>query len=86
MTSPSDVPIRAEGVTLEGTLSIPGHARGVVLFAHGSGSSRFSPRNRAVAGVLHEQGFATLLLDLLTPQEASTSPCSRAVSWRRWTG
>ena len=69
MTSPSDVPIRAEGVTLEGTLSIPGHARGVVLFAHGSGSSRFSPRNRAVAGVLHEQGFATLLLDLLTPQE-----------------
>ena len=69
MTSPSDVPIRAEGVTLEGTLSIPGHARGVVVFAHGSGSSRFSPRNRAVAGVLHEQGFATLLLDLLTPQE-----------------
>jgi dienelactone hydrolase len=69
MTSPSDVPILAEGVTLEGTLSIPGHARGVVLFAHGSGSSRFSPRNRAVAGVLHEHGFATLLLDLLTPEE-----------------
>jgi putative phosphoribosyl transferase len=69
MTSPSDVPILAEGVTLEGTLSIPGHARGVVLFAHGSGSSRFSPRNRAVAGVLHDHGFATLLLDLLTPAE-----------------
>ena len=69
MTSPIDVPIPAEGVTLEGTLSIPGHARGVVLFAHGSGSSRFSPRNRAVAGALHDHGFATLLLDLLTSQE-----------------
>ena len=69
MTRPTDVAIPAEGITLEGTLSIPGHARGVVLFAHGSGSSRFSPRNRAVAAVLHDHGFATLLLDLLTPEE-----------------
>ena len=69
MTAAIDVPIAADGVTLEGTLSIPGQPRGVVLFAHGSGSSRFSPRNGAVAGVLHEHRFATLLLDLLTPEE-----------------
>lgn len=54
---------------LEGDLSVPAHARGVVLFAHGSGSSRFSARNRHVAAVLQENGFATLLLDLLTPNE-----------------
>lgn len=54
---------------LEGDLSVPAHARGVVLFAHGSGSSRFSARNNHVATVLQEDGFATLLLDLLTPNE-----------------
>ena len=54
---------------LEGDLSVPGHARGVVLFAHGSGSSRFSARNKHVAAVLQESGFATLLIDLLTPNE-----------------
>jgi putative phosphoribosyl transferase len=57
------------GVSLEGDLSIPAAARGVVLFAHGSGSSRHSPRNRYVAEVLQEAGLATLLLDLLTPDE-----------------
>ena len=56
-------------ITLEGNLSLPEHPRGVVLFAHGSGSSRHSPRNRFVAQVLHETGFATLLIDLLTMQE-----------------
>lgn len=54
---------------LEGDLSVPAHALGVVLFAHGSGSSRFSARNKHVASVLQESGFATLLIDLLTPNE-----------------
>jgi putative phosphoribosyl transferase len=54
---------------LEGGLVIPRPARGVVLFAHGSGSSRHSPRNRYVAGVLNKGGLATLLIDLLTPDE-----------------
>ncbi len=53
----------------EAALVVPGDARGVVLFAHGSGSSRFSPRNRYVAGVLEEAGLATLLVDLLTGAE-----------------
>src|SRR5438552_7041901 len=56
-------------VNLEGDLVIPTEARGLVLFAHGSGSSRKSPRNRYVAGVLHEARLATLLFDLLTPAE-----------------
>ncbi|HEY3451572.1 MAG TPA: phosphoribosyltransferase family protein [Myxococcales bacterium] len=55
--------------TLEGTLSVPAAARGLVLFAHGSGSSRFSPRNRHVAAVLQGYGLATLLFDLLTADE-----------------
>ncbi|MDP1707763.1 MAG: dienelactone hydrolase family protein [Gammaproteobacteria bacterium] len=54
---------------LEGMLVIPDGAPGVVLFAHGSGSSRHSPRNNYVAGKLHEAGLATLLIDLLTEQE-----------------
>jgi pimeloyl-ACP methyl ester carboxylesterase len=56
-------------VTLEGDLIVPPHARAVVLFAHGSGSSRFSARNKHVAAQLREHGFATLLIDLLTPNE-----------------
>jgi len=54
---------------LAGDLAVPEHARGFVMFAHGSGSSRFSPRNRSVADVLHQNDLATLLIDLLTPQE-----------------
>jgi dienelactone hydrolase len=54
---------------LSGDLAVPEHARGFVMFAHGSGSSRFSPRNRYVADVLHQNDLATLLIDLLTPQE-----------------
>jgi len=61
--------IVADGVTLEGHLSIPDGARGLVVFVHGSGSSRFSPRNRYVALGLKEGGLATLLLDLLTAEE-----------------
>ena len=56
-------------VRLNGDLTIPEDARGLVLFAHGSGSSRLSPRNRYVAGMLQESGMATLLFDLLTPDE-----------------
>jgi putative phosphoribosyl transferase len=52
-----------------GDLTVPSNARGVVTFAHGSGSSRLSSRNRFVAGVLQQAGLATLLLDLLTPEE-----------------
>ena len=55
---------------LIGDLCVPAQPRGLVLFAHGSGSSRLSPRNVAVAETLNERGFATLLLDLLTPDEA----------------
>ena len=56
-------------IMLEGTLAIPNGAHGIVLFAHGSGSSRHSPRNRAVAQALQRSRLATLLIDLLTPEE-----------------
>jgi len=58
-----------DGLTLEGDLALPANAKGVVVFAHGSGSSRFSRRNQAVARKLQDAGFATLLLDLLTQDE-----------------
>jgi len=67
-----DVLIPAGKVSLEGTLTLPESASGVVAFAHGSGSSRHSPRNQYVASVLHEHRIATLLFDLLTPQEDQT--------------
>jgi dienelactone hydrolase len=54
---------------LTGDLTVPPDAKGIVLFAHGSGSSRLSPRNRYVAGALQTAGLATLLIDLLTPEE-----------------
>lgn len=66
----SRVLIPAKGVNLPGTLSMTTSAVGLVLFAHGSGSSRFSPRNQFVASELRHAGFATLLFDLLTVQEA----------------
>lgn len=61
--------IATGSVDLEGMLEIPPEARGVVLFAHGSGSSRHSPRNNYVAAQLRKAGLATLLIDLLTPEE-----------------
>ena len=64
-----DVQILSTGVRLEGIVSIPEEANGIVLFVHGSGSSRHSPRNQYVAQTLQEGGLATLLFDLLTPQE-----------------
>jgi putative phosphoribosyl transferase len=63
------VRIAADAVTLEGNLSLPEGAGGIVLFAHGSGSSRHSPRNRYVAALLNQAKLATLLVDLLTSDE-----------------
>jgi dienelactone hydrolase len=63
------VQILSTGVRLEGILSSPADAKGLVLFVHGSGSSRNSPRNQYVAQTLQEAGLATLLFDLLTPEE-----------------
>jgi pimeloyl-ACP methyl ester carboxylesterase len=62
-----EVPVGAP--TLKADLRVPARAQGLVIFAHGSGSSRFSTRNRQVADSLGERGFATLLLDLLTSRE-----------------
>jgi putative phosphoribosyl transferase len=64
-----DVSINTGSVTLEGTLSIPREPKGMVIFVHGSGSSRHSPRNKYVAEVLNKRGLATLLFDLLTRDE-----------------
>ncbi|OGS92795.1 MAG: hydrolase [Gallionellales bacterium RBG_16_56_9] len=65
----STVHIPADPVELDGELILPPSAKGVVLFAHGSGSSRFSPRNTYVAEVLQQKGIGTLLFDLLTREE-----------------
>jgi pimeloyl-ACP methyl ester carboxylesterase len=64
-----DLTIPLGDLALEGSLAIPEAAAGLVMFAHGSGSSRHSPRNRHVASLLHERHLATLLFDLLTPEE-----------------
>ncbi len=71
------VRIPAGPVTLEGNLSIPDRARAVILFAHGSGSSRHSPRNRFVARVFDDAGLATLLTDLLTADEEEIDEVTR---------
>ena len=92
------VPVRA--AILKGDLRLPARAQGLVIFAHGSGSSRFSRRNRQVAEFLGERGFATLLLDLLTAEEEAVDvtwssrsclappTCSRSrgrsSKWRTW--
>lgn len=65
----NEIVISAGGVTLSGELKVPDEATGIVLFAHGSGSSRFSPRNQYVARVIREAGVGTLLFDLLTRDE-----------------
>jgi len=69
MMPEQEVRIPAGNATLEGSLSVPKDARAVVIFVHGSGSSRHSPRNRFVAQALNNAGLATLLFDLLTPEE-----------------
>lgn len=63
------VQIKTSAGIIEGSLAVPSAALGAVIFAHGSGSSRHSPRNRYVAEVLHQAGLATLLVDLLTAEE-----------------
>ena len=86
-----EVEVSIAPLGLPGTLVHPAAGQGVVLFAHGSGSSRLSPRNRLVAERLQRSGLGTLLFDLLHPEEAdtartcSTSPCS-ANGWHCPTG
>ncbi len=92
----TEVVVASHGKLIEGDLSVPAEALGLVIFAHGSGSSRFSPRNRFVAGVLQKAGLATLLLDLLTIEEEEAERwtrhlrfdiellAGRLVSARRW--
>jgi putative phosphoribosyl transferase len=75
--SAEQVWVTASDVELEGDLVVPDAARGVILFAHGSGSSRRSGRNRFVAGQLQEVGFATLLIDLLTEEEERIDAVTR---------
>jgi putative phosphoribosyl transferase len=70
----TEVRIPAGAATLEGNLRVPTGACGIVLFVHGSGSSRHSPRNRFVAQTLNDAGLATLLFDLLTPEEEAIDP------------
>ena len=70
------MPVEA-GLTLGATLTVPDDAAGIVVFAHGTGSSRFSPRNRFVAETLNEAGIATLLMDLLTEDEEEAERFSR---------
>jgi len=71
------IQVRSGGDLLDGDLVVPPRAAGLVVFAHGSGSSRFSHRNRSVAEVLQDGGFATLLLDLLTPAEEAVDVQTR---------
>jgi putative phosphoribosyl transferase len=73
------VTIRVGGANLQADLDMPDALRGIVIFAHGSGSSRFSPRNRQVARTLRQAGFATLLLDLLTPEEDEYDAVTREI-------
>jgi putative phosphoribosyl transferase len=72
MSSRQGVDIEIPPVGLRGWMSLPPEPKGLVIFAHGSGSSRFSPRNRQVARALADLGLAALLFDLLTPAEAET--------------
>jgi putative phosphoribosyl transferase len=68
-TQESVVKIESDGAFVEGNLSMPSDSNALVIFAHGSGSSRFSPRNKQVARRINAAGMATLLIDLLTPDE-----------------
>ena len=88
----TDVMIPVGAITMKGHLHLPEFVPGVVVFAHGSGSSRLSPRNRFVASVLYEAGLGTLLLDLLTPEEEADRAnvfdigllASRLMAAREW--
>lgn len=73
----SDVTVPVDHLSLAGTLGVPSDARGIVVFAHGSGSSRFSKRNRCVARVFRDAGLGTLLLDLLSRREEEVDEVTR---------
>lgn len=72
-----DVTVKTDDAELPGDLALGPEAAGIVLFAHGSGSSRHSPRNRTVAEALHRSGFGTLLIDLLTDEEGRRDEVTR---------
>lgn len=69
--------IEINGIDIEGDLNVPNGSTGLVIFAHGSGSGRFSPRNRYVADMLNKSSLATLLIDLLTHEEEAKDICTR---------
>jgi len=73
------VHVSVDSAAVEGNLSVPEGAEGIVLFAHGTGSSRHSPRNNFVADELRDGGFATLLIDLLTPEEKEIDRRTRRI-------
>jgi dienelactone hydrolase len=79
MAQDTVVSIPAADVALEADLAVPDDAQGIVLFAHGSGSSRHSPRNRMVAERLHQAGLATVLADLLTDEEEAYDRATAAL-------
>lgn len=72
------IDLRPEPIRLNGILSVPDKASKIIVFAHGSGSGRLSPRNQYVASVLNQEGIATLLLDLLTPEEELIDTSTRS--------
>lgn len=72
-----EIRLTADGRVLAGSMAVPESARGIIVFAHGSGSGRHSPRNRYVATVLQRAGLATLLLDLLTEEEEAAERFTR---------
>ena len=74
---PAPVRIPSDDVAVNGDLAVPDHPRGLVVFAHGSGSSRLSVRNRRVARIFWEAGLATLLMDLLTEHEEAVDVVTR---------
>jgi putative phosphoribosyl transferase len=76
-TTLADVSISFKGHNLAGFLTVPEHTKGLVVFAHGRGSSRFSRRNRFIAEILNEAGLSTLLFDLLTPEEEDIDQLTR---------
>jgi dienelactone hydrolase len=71
--------VRAGEISLGGYLAVPDSVQGLVVFVHGSGSSRFSPRNQYVAGIMNQSGLATLLFDLLTADENEIDMRTRAL-------
>lgn len=75
---PQEIEITVPEGRLGGALAVPRGAKGIIVFAHGSGSSRHSPRNRQVAEMLQDAGLATLLMDLLTPEEDAVDKYTRA--------